>query len=91
MLCLDVNWLDAMETRSSPHLAIQETYTPAFAGTCPHGRWLSSYVARAPTRWEMAETVPQNFMILYPAEKGALTQLYAATAPEGEDLNGKVG
>ncbi|KZV62183.1 NAD(P)-binding protein [Peniophora sp. CONT] len=30
-----------------------------------------------------------NFLILYPAEKGALTQLYAATASEGEDMNGQ--
>ena len=30
------------------------------------------------------------FIKLYPTAQGAITQLYAGTAPEGKDLNGKV-
>ena len=53
---------------------------------------VSIVVRRAPARKVPRPTrFEQNFMMLYPAEKGALTQLYAATAPEGEDLNGKAG
>ena len=51
---------------------------------------VSIVVRRAPARkGRQPMRFEQNFMMLYPAEKGALTQLYAATAPEGEDLNGK--
>ncbi|VDC03817.1 unnamed protein product [Peniophora sp. CBMAI 1063] len=47
---------------------------------------LHTSLRRHMSPWQVAVV---NFLMLYPAEKGALTQLYAATAPEGEDVNGQ--